>query len=187
METKRLFAAIRIVPGENFADMYHNLRQVLGFHIIRWVEPENVHITLRFFGDTPVDEIPAIGEALRKASEGISPFNLLLARTGIFGSYYNPRVIWFGINEHPALVKLITNVNLELEQAGYISDRQNFVPHITVGRVKEIRDKNHFQEIIARFRDLKFQEQSVNGFSLYESILKKEGPEYKVIEEFPLL
>ena len=184
METKRLFAAIRIEPDEAFADIYHNLRQVLGFHIIKWVELHNIHVTLRFFGETPDTEIPVITEALQKASREIPPFNLELAKTGIFGSYYNPRVIWFGITENPFLTKLVSNLNLSLEEAGFISDRQNFVPHLTVGRIREIRDKNHFQEIIAHFRDVKFRVQRIEGFELYESVLKKEGPEYTVLQEF---
>ncbi len=186
METKRLFAAIKVEPEEAFSDMYHNLCQVLGFHIIKWVEPHNIHVTLRFFGETPVDEIPVITEALRQATTGIKPFELEIAKTGIFGSYYSPKVIWFGITENPVLNKLYSQLNIALEEAGFMSDRQNFVPHLTVGRVKEIRDKNHFQEIITMFKDYTFQKQKVGSFELYESVLKKEGPEYTVIEQFRL-
>lgn len=186
METKRLFAAIKIEPDESFSDIYYNLRQVLGFHIIKWVEPQNIHVTLRFFGEIPVDEIPLITEALQNSAQGITPFDLEIAKTGIFGSYYNPRVVWFGIEENPTLNKLYSQLNRNLEEAGFMSDKQNFVPHLTVGRVKEIRDKNHFQEIIARFKDLNFQKQRIASFELYESILKKEGPEYVVIEQFKL-
>ncbi|MBW6491456.1 MAG: RNA 2',3'-cyclic phosphodiesterase [Lentimicrobium sp.] len=181
---KRLFAAVKIEPSEAFQDIYKNLRQILDFHIIKFVNPDNLHITLKFFGEIPVDEIPAISAALHEAKAGIQPFDISLANTGIFGSYYNPRVIWVGINSSDMLKQLSGNVVSLLEKAGYLSDRQNFVPHLTLGRIKEIKDKNHFQEVIAHFSKYTYQTQLIKGFTLYESILKKEGPEYIVIEEF---
>lgn len=183
-ENKRLFAAINIQANETFSDLYHNLRQILGFHIIKWVELSNIHITLKFFGEVPELEIPVIIEALKSSATGIQSFKINIRQTGIFGSYYNPRVIWFGIEANPMLLKLNENIKTSLENIGFISDRQNFVPHLTVGRIKEIRDKNHFQEVIAGFRDFKFQESLVNEFHLFESILHREGPEYNIIETF---
>ncbi|GAB1404574.1 MAG: RNA 2',3'-cyclic phosphodiesterase [Lentimicrobiaceae bacterium] len=183
-ETKRLFAAINIQPNETFADLYHNLRQILGIHIIKWVDLSHIHITLKFFGETPETEIPAIIEALQSSVAGIQPFELNIRRTGIFGSKYNPRVIWFGIDPNTMFLKLNEHVNAALEEVGFISDRQNFVPHLTVGRVKEIRDKNHFQEVLAAFKDFNFQQSMVKEFHLFESILQREGPQYQVIETF---
>ena len=185
-ETKRLFAAIHIKPTEAFSDIFNNLKQILGFHIIRWVDPNNIHITLKFLGETPVDEIPAIAEALKASTQDVQPFDIKLARTGIFGSYYHPRVIWAGIDVSDELLKLSANVVAKLEAIGYLSDRQNFVPHLTLGRIKEIKDKAHFQEVLAHFSNFVYQTQHVTGFSLYESNLRKEGPEHIVLEEFIL-
>lgn len=183
-ETKRLFAAIHIKPTEAFSDIFNNLKQILGFHIIKWVDPNNIHITLKFLGETPVEEIPAIIEALKTSTEGIQPFDIKLANTGIFGSYYLPRVIWAGIDASDELLKLSANVVANLEAIGYLSDRQNFVPHLTLGRIKEIKDKAHFQEVLSHFSNFVYQTQHVTGFTLFESILKKEGPEYNVLGEF---
>lgn len=183
-DSKRLFAAIDIQAGETFADLYHNLRQILGIHIIKWVDLSNIHITLKFFGETPEMEIPAIIEALQSSVAGIQPFELNIRQTGIFGSSYNPRVIWFGIEANPMFLKLNKNIKTFLEEIGFISDRQNFVPHLTVGRIKEIRDKNHFQEVLSAFRDFQFQQILVKEFHLFESILHRKGPEYNIIETF---
>lgn len=184
METKRLFAAIKIKPGKEFLEIYTSIRQILDFNIIKWVEPENIHITLKFFGETPSEEIPVIAEALTSSASGIEPFELTLENTGIFGSYYAPRVIWVGIKHNNMLNKLVGQVVENLEKSGYLSDRQNFVPHLTMGRIKEIKDKNHFQEVISHFSKYSYQKQQISGFELYESILRKEGPEYHVVEEF---
>lgn len=120
----------------------------------------------------------------QKACEGISPFELQIAKTGIFGSRYNPKVIWFGIDENPMLMKLVKQVSFQLEEVGILGDRQNFIPHLTVGRIREIRDKNHFQQLMDCFRDLNLQKQAIEGFDLYESILQREGPQYNVIESY---
>lgn len=184
MDNKRLFAAIRFYPDEQFTDTYTHLKQALDHNIIKWVDIQNVHITLKFIGETIPDEIPALQEALSKACEGISPFELQIAKTGIFGSRYNPKVIWFGIDENPMLMKLVKQVSFQLEEVGILGDRQNFVPHLTVGRIREIRDKNHFQQLMDCFRDLSLQKQVIEGFDLYESILQREGPQYNVIESY---
>lgn len=186
MDSLRLFAAINIVPDENFSMVYNGLRQTLDYNIIKWVDLHNIHITLRFFGDTNPDEVPIIKTALEKAKEGIPPFELTLEKTGIFGSRYDPRVIWFGIKENPVLLNLYSNISQALEEVEYFADRQNFVPHLTIGRIKEIRDKQFFQQIIDRFSDTKLLSQNVTEFSIYKSELKKEGPIHTCIETFKL-
>lgn len=184
MDTLRLFAAIHIKPDDNFSMTFSGLKQTLDYNIIKWVDLNNLHITLRFFGDTPEEELPTIISALQKASQGISAFPLVLEKTGIFGSRYDPKVIWFGIKENKPLLKLHSNITNSLEEVEYFADRQNFVPHLTIGRIKEIRDKQFFQQIIDRFSDLKLLEQQVTEFSLYSSELKKEGPIHTCIETF---
>lgn len=186
MDSIRLFAAIHIKPDENFTMIYKGLKQTLDYNIIKWVDLNNMHITLRFFGDTYPDELPIIKSALEKASLNIQPFEVTLENTGIFGSRYDPRVIWFGIKENPALLQLHTRITQTLEEVEYFGDRQNFVPHLTIGRIKEIHDKQFFQQIIDRFRDVKLITQSITEFSLFQSELKKEGPIHTCIETFTL-
>lgn len=176
MDTLRLFAAIHIVPDDNFTMFFNGLKQTLDFNIIKWVDLENLHITLRFFGDTPESELPVIIEALKKSCEKIPPFDLILEKTGIFGSRYDPRVIWFGIKENQDILKLHANITKSLEEVEYYADRQNFVPHLTIGRIKEIKDKQFFNQIIERFKDVKLINQKVTHFSLYKSELKKRRP-----------
>ncbi|MBK6347048.1 MAG: RNA 2',3'-cyclic phosphodiesterase [Bacteroidales bacterium] len=178
MENMRLFVAIKIDPEEQFRNTYGFLRQALDFNIIKWVELENIHLTLKFIGDTSPEEVPQIIEALSGVCEGIEPFRLEIANTGVFGSNYNPKVIWFGITPNKMLQNLAQNVSSKLETVGILGDRQNFVPHLTIGRIREIKDKKYFQQLMGRFNEVEIQSQTVTGFTLYESILKREGPQY---------
>lgn len=180
----RLFVAIKIEPQEQFTTTYNFLKQALDFNIIKWVDLDHIHLTLKFIGNTNHDELTLIQAALAKAGEGIKPFELRIAKTGIFGSHYSPKVIWFGIETNEILQQLARAVSANLETAGFLGDRQNFVPHLTIGRIREIRDKNYFQQLMGRFHDVDIQKQTITGFDLYESQLFREGPVYTVIESY---
>ncbi len=184
---KRLFTAIKFHPTDTFLGVFNSLKENLREDKIKWVEEHNLHMTLKFFGDTEEHLIPAIRQAMKAAAERSSGFELELRGTGIFGSRYDPRVIWFGIEPSPGLQYLYANLWDELGKLGYVPDSQNFVPHLTIGRVKYIRDKRFFQEVIQRHREDFIQRETVREMYLYESILRPEGPVYKIIESFILI
>jgi 2'-5' RNA ligase len=183
---KRLFAAIKIHPSEEFLKTYNSLKAGLKFCRITWVKPESIHVTLKFFGETEERRIPDITGVFREVALRHDPFSSELVNVGIFGSSYNPKVIWFGIEQAEPLKKLGQDVLQSLESAGWERDRQNFVPHLTVGRIKEVPDKRLFQQIIDMHKNSRMQEFSVWEFHLYESILNREGPVYKVVESYKL-
>ena len=153
---------------------------------IKWVDIENIHITLKFFGGTPEEKIDKICDALEKSTFNHDPFKLSLRDVGIFGSSYKPRVIWFGIDQSVELQKLADDIKYELNEIGYEADRQNFVPHITVGRIKIIENKKFFQKVIDENKSGFIQEIPVEEIVLYESILHRTGPEYISIEKIML-
>jgi 2'-5' RNA ligase len=183
---KRLFAAIKLHPSEAFFARYLALKRHLQDEQIKWVEPENIHITLKFFGETPEHHIPGIAIALRQAAQYSEPFSFELTETGLFGSSYKPRVIWMGIRDKGAIRVLADNVFEQLEIIGIERDRQNFVPHLTIARIKSITDKKGFQQIIDKYREGYIQKEEVDRFHLFESILRPQGPEYKIIESYTL-
>jgi 2'-5' RNA ligase len=81
---------------------------------------------------------------------------------------------------------MVNRLNENIVPLGYITDRQNFVPHLTAGRMNSIRDKQHFQEQLDAFKEVKLQTVSVKTFQLFESVLHKSGPVYTVLETFTL-
>lgn len=183
---KRLFAAIKIHPSGKFLAVYHQMQSLLEHEKINWVAPHNLHLTLKFFGETPVDLIDRICVAIDEAVIDIPPFTLSMKRSGIFGSQYNPRVIWFGFDRSETLQFLFKSMKKNLEDIGIEYDRQNFVPHLTLGRIKFIQDKGLFQKTMYQFRDVDLQKELIEQVYLYESILKPSGPQYEVVEEFIL-
>jgi 2'-5' RNA ligase len=175
---KRLFAAIKIEPGEKYLQLFSELKNQLKHERIKWVEPQFTHLTLKFFGETSDDLIPAIHQCISNTAARHSVFRLHISRTGIFGSRYDPRVIWFGIDYEKSLHMLASDFTTELAEKGWQADRQNFVPHLTLARIKELNDKALFQQIINKYSAEYIQHQQVTGITLYESILKPTGPVY---------
>jgi RNA 2',3'-cyclic 3'-phosphodiesterase len=183
---KRLFTAVKIHPSPEFLNTYNSLRSGLHFAWITWVKPESIHVTLKFFGETEEKLIPAISEVLWEVAGRHQPFTSELVNVGIFGSSYDPKVIWFGMEKAEPLKELGADVLKALESIGWERDRQNFVPHLTIGRIKNVPDKHLFQTIIDMHKKTRMQEVRVTEFHLYESILTREGPIYKVLDTFKL-
>ena len=183
---KRLFIAIKIVPDQLFTEIYHELISKLSYENLRFVEPDKLHLTLRFLGDTDENKIPDIDRLMNKSAEENKAFTLNINNTGVFGSSYNPRVIWFGIDHNENLTHLHTRIETALTKVGFFPDRQNFAPHLTLSRVKQLKDLKLFQKIIGEFREKEIMKQDVKEFSLIESILMKEGPIYNTLNSYTL-
>lgn len=180
---KRLFIAIKIEPGDILIDHYHMLKRGLAHEKITWVSPEKMHITLKFFGDTFEERIPVIVSAMNRVAFSYNEPEFHIKGVGIFGSRYQPRVIWLGIPDGGSISDPADKLMEELEKDGWERDRQNFVPHLTVGRIKFIQDKRNFQAVLDDFGEEELQKVRIGEMILYESNLTPGGPVYKVIEK----
>ena len=182
---KRLFAAFKINLDPEFLAKYHELKQELRFEPFKWVEDHNIHITLKFFGETEENKIPEISAVLRKRASIESSIDLHLAGLGIFGSSYAPKVIWVGIEPYAELSALMKSLHNDLKNIGFETDRQNLVPHLTLGRIKFLKDKISFNRAILQYKTISSAPIHISGMILYESILHREGPVYNALEKFP--
>lgn len=183
---KRLFAAIKVVPEVNLLQTYGEMRKMLRDEQINWVDERKIHITLKFFGDTAEDAIPPIISLFDDIAHRHQSFEVDLEGTGIFGSSYNPRVIWFGMKHSEAIGLLAEDVLNTLHRNGFLRDDQHFRPHLTVGRVKHLESKKYFQQVIDRFKTTYLQKIPVSHFELIESKLTPRGPVYTTLETFGL-
>jgi 2'-5' RNA ligase len=184
--SKRLFAAIKIIPDSHFISVFEEMKQRLRHEKIKWVETNNLHLTLKFFGETPLERIPRITTALGNAVNRSSSFQMKVEKTGIFGSRYDPKLVWAGISDVDPLIGLEKDIMKQLMKIGFRENRGNFVPHLTLGRIKNLQDKKLFQNIIADFWEESYQEIVVEKLYLFDSILQKTGPVYSVVKEFQL-
>ena len=181
---KRLFAALKINPDKDFLSAYRNLKAELHHEHIKWVEEHNIHITLKFFGETEEGKIPAICSVLKTRAEITPPILLQLSGLGLFGRSSAPKVIWVGIDPYEQLSLLMKNIHTDLSRVGYEPDRQNLVPHLTLGRIKLLRDKIIFRRTLDLYRDIKSVPVRTGEIILFESTLHREGPEYVILDRF---
>ena len=184
---KRLFIAIKLNPDEKFLETYNLLKSSLKQDIINWVKPEIMHLTLKFMGPTPTEDIPKIKAILSYFCKQKTPIKFEFDKTGIFGSSYDPRVIWFGISKNDEIKAFGEDLLNIFHESGFKRDRQNFVPHLTIGRIKKIKNKKYFQSIIDKVKDRKIQLFNVNEIILYQSILKPDGPVYVELGKYELV
>ena len=183
---KRLFCAVKIPALEAIEEGIADFREVLSGERIKWVHPENLHLTLKFFGDTPETKEPEIINALTEAVEKSDPFSVIIQGCGTFGKPGMPRVIWLGFDEAGPLENLYHEVNKQLEPLGYKPDKPTFIPHLTIGRIKQIRHTEPLDDMIEEYRDFRFGKVTMESLILFESILKPQGPIYKVVKSFDL-
>lgn len=184
---KRIFVAVTVEPAGELLEYYNKFRNWFKTDRISWVDEKNMHITLKFIGDTQEDKIPVIHQALSRVASAYGSFDANIAGAGIFGSSYKPRVLWFGVEDTGnQMIGIGRDVAGALEEAGIEDDRQNFVPHLTIGRIKYLRMRKKLDEKVARMQQKHLQSVSVNAFHLIESKLGQDGPEYTMLHSYPL-
>jgi 2'-5' RNA ligase len=183
---KRIFIALKIIPGALLMRMHASLKALLGNEKITWVDPANIHLTLAFLGDTEDDLIKVVSIMLKKTCTGFGEFKFNLVGTGIFKNFNDPRVIWIGIERNEKLLQLNNLIMTGLKDAGFKLEDRPYRPHLTLGRIKFLRDNNALKKALEKYQDKPIQQVHVEEVILYESILKPTGPVYKPIGKFSL-
>lgn len=186
ISTKRLFFATHINPDPVVLDVISQLKHQTTYDSISWANPDQMHITLRFFGDTPPGSILAISKAIKQALFKESVFHIRLKQLKIFGSKYRPKVLWLGVDDDGMFLHLFQKIKVQLAESGFPDTRHNFVPHLTLGRINHIDQLPRFQAVLDKFKDFNTGEYLVDQFVLYESQLFPTGAKHIPLECFQL-
>lgn len=180
---KRLFLAVDYTPDEEILTVYNTLKHQLRFDQIYWIEPQLMHITVRFFGSTDVTQIPSIVSALREVALRYKAFEIQTHQLGVFGSRYQPRVLWMGFDGVEPLIKIRQDLDEVLTQIPKSPHEGRFVPHTTLARIQKIEDKPRFRRIMETIQSgFPLQKIRIEQLILYQSILTQEGPIYKPVD-----
>jgi len=155
-----------------------SLREII--NNVKWVVPENLHLTVKFLGEVKEPVIRDITNCVDRTASGFSPFIMGLSHMGFFPSSERPRVIWLSSDGgEDQLLDLFQELENCLEDLGIDRESRTFSPHLTIGRVKH---DHHIvvPDIIPEFEHVTFQ---VNRLSLIKSTLTPEGPVYEKLFE----
>ena len=187
MQTIRTFIAIKISRELEaaFDTLIHSMKKNPG--PVRWVNPQSIHLTLKFLGEITPVQVEDVCKGVEKAVTAIPPFSLKSGSKGAFPSPKRPRVFWLGLAEtgEPHLFDMQKNIEEEMALCGFPKERRPFKPHLTVGRVKDSREietiSNIFMEY--QFPEIEF---SADEVLVMKSELTPQGARYSVQKSFPL-
>ncbi|MGI5876573.1 MAG: RNA 2',3'-cyclic phosphodiesterase [Dethiobacteria bacterium] len=156
-----------------------------GVKEFKWVNPELMHITLKFLGNITSRQVSLLEKPLQELGNRTASFNLSLAGLGAFPHKKRPRVLWGGIKRGAAE---IINLSMEIEeitkQLGFPPGQRKVVPHLTIGR-----QKNSAFDFPPGVFEQKWESKTtlfIDRFSLIKSTLYPSGPEYTTLKDFLL-
>jgi 2'-5' RNA ligase len=192
MATVRTFIATEL--GEDLRQalglLQDRLRSQMPRGSVRWVRPEGIHLTLKFLGDTPVEQVEQVKAALAEAAAQASPFRIAVRGMGCFPNTRRPRVIWVGLEEPTgALQHLRDEVEDHVAPIGFPTERRKFSPHLTLGRVQRRASSSDVREIgqrVAASTTGLISEMDVSTVSYIKSDLKPSGAVYTTLLETDL-
>ncbi|MEN6644476.1 MAG: RNA 2',3'-cyclic phosphodiesterase [Armatimonadia bacterium] len=186
-ESWRLFFAVK-VPEAIVAEVAALQERLQASGVkVKWVEPYNLHFTLKFLGATPAPmarDLKAVGERLARECE---PFAVQLQGVGAFPKASHPQTVWVGVGQgQEQLGKLARKLHHALEDEALLLEANGkpFVPHCTIGRVKQERGLGLLSEALVREEEFASQSFWCEAFGLYRSDLKAEGPVYTEVGLF---
>jgi RNA 2',3'-cyclic 3'-phosphodiesterase len=183
IEHWRVFVAIELSSDVRRRMTEHIERLRNAFPDVRasWTRTENLHLTLKFLGDTPVAKIEALSQAAHRAANMIGPFEIVVGGCGAFPPHGQPRVLWIGI-EDPAgtLIELNAALEDECAKARFPREERPFHPHLTIARTRKPHDSRH---LAAVHKEIGFEPQTVRASELavIRSELRSEGSRHTTI------
>ena len=189
MAALRTFIALDVPSAvlDTIIRIQHRFKS-LGLHA-SWVKPANIHLTLKFLGNTDPDRIPGIQNKLIETLTSSTPFQLSLDSVGVFPNTKNPRVLWVGLkDEEETLIRLQASVENALEGIGFLKEQRTFSPHLTLARIKSPKGKKELKDELDAVNQEGIDPHpfEVGGIHLYESQLTPKGSIYTVLANFKL-
>jgi 2'-5' RNA ligase len=183
---KRTFIAIKIEPEDKMKSCISHLREVLRREKITWIDPGKLHITLKFLGDTDENQVKSTTRVLEETVPGFPASEMVFRGLGVFRNLRDPRVLWIGTEAGQTLGELKNEIDDKLLSLGFPKEKRKHRFHLTLGRIKFIRDTELLQDLLAEYRQTLFQKNLISEVIYYESFLRPEGARHVPIRKFSM-
>ncbi len=177
---KRLFIGIPVQSASTViaTENWQNDRKLCN-NLISWTNPGNWHITLFFLGDTAISQITLLQHLIDVSFDETKSFGTELNGVGVFPDTGKPRIFWIGLKDLHSLLPAREMLGDLLRQNGFTFDNKPLKPHLTLGRIKFLKDRQAFEKLLKDYGKFRFDNVSIDRIVLYESILTQQGPVYK--------
>jgi RNA 2',3'-cyclic 3'-phosphodiesterase len=154
---------------------------------LRWVPPENMHLTLKFLGEITERRVARVTDAAREVAGRNGPFSIMLAGMGAFPSARRPRVVWVGVGQGAdELVALARDLDTTLRREKFPREARPFRPHLTVARAKHSGPVPDLAGPLGELGGVVVGTQTVDMLFVMESMLHPSGAIYRPVEEVRL-
>jgi 2'-5' RNA ligase len=178
-DTIRTFIAVEM--PENITSGIRELQQGLKDYgvDIRWIRPENIHLTLKFLGDVKAADINNIFEAISRTVDGVTSIPLKAKGIGVFPGIKSPRVLWVGLaGQIESLLRLQKTLESNLKGLGFPPEKRSFKGHLTIGRIKTKMHSKKVADALMAFRNFESETFTADKIILFKSELKTQGAVY---------
>ena len=154
---------------------------------VKWVAPENTHVTLKFLGNVDEESLPDVFAACERAAEGVGPMELEMKAVGCFPDMNRPRIVWLGIEKGAEQVEhLQEKVEDELERIGFKREERGFTAHLTIGRVKSRKGISNLCRLLEEDRNVFIGSMRADKISVMKSKTLPTGAVYTELKAIPL-
>jgi RNA 2',3'-cyclic 3'-phosphodiesterase len=182
----RTFIAIKILPEKFLSEVIQELKSKLNNEPVKWVADENLHLTMKFLGDTTVQQVHEIKNILHDIAASHFSFTINLRGVSYFKSKGIPRVLFINAEDEGELSSLAQEIDAGLANIGFLKESRPFKAHFTLARIKLLKNRKIFYETAEKFQDTFFQSDDVKEIIFYQSHLIPSGPEYRILDKIPL-
>jgi 2'-5' RNA ligase len=177
----RGFISVDIDNNDRMESLQASLRKT-GANL-KLVNLTNIHLTLKFLGNTDEALVPRIKNIMEEGVAGMAPFELELKGVGAFPNMNRMQVLWVGTRNAEGLGNLASYLEDELHQLGFKKEKRRFSPHLTLARVRSGRNLDAVRGVLGEYTAELFGAQKIDRIRLKKSDLRPSGPIYTVVEE----
>ncbi|MFH1964375.1 MAG: RNA 2',3'-cyclic phosphodiesterase [Acidobacteriota bacterium] len=187
----RTFIAVNFPPAviDKIAGITAYLQTQTPGTALKWVAPENMHLTLKFLGDVREDRVPEVKECLQEALLHHPTFNISVESLGMYPTASQPRVVWLGINDAGNLKQIHHNLAKVLKDFDPAPEKRSFSPHLTIARIRQNISRDIARQVgetLSQFKVDSLGSFEVQTVHLFKSELTPRGPIYSALFSIPL-
>lgn len=180
----RTFIAIELSEGirEALAQIQSHLKY--SGADVKWVENDNIHLTLKFLGEITEEKCEKVKSILDTIGKSLKPFEISIKDIGAFPKIDYPRIIWVGLDRGAVESKVLAEkIDEELSKIGFQKETRPFAAHLTIGRVRSSKNKEALKDKITLYAVRSTLYELISSITLYQSTLTPKGPIYTKLHE----
>ena len=183
-KTLRLFIAVKVSSTPSLRKVLKHLESM--GRPVKAVSADNLHVTLKFLGDTTPTRIPEISNAVSEAVDGEQTFEGHIVGLGVFPRIQRPSVIWAGLENGEPLIRIVEFLETKLSRLGFHPEQKPFHLHLTLARIKS-KPPPELAELLTEHPATDFGVVYISSVEWFQSELQPNGPRYTVLASAELI